>query len=309
MCYSSQIEAAYHRYLRETGAEMDLDQFTEIYGFSATDSSVRIPRAVDRWFDAPTSDARRRIQGLIAQRNAAMEEKLTAEIFRQRRRLADAERVLASRPTKKASEDRRIATAKIEQSLRRLPLYRGTAPSALDDRIYPFHYAPLVIEEGGRRVLRLARYHCRQAHQPASIDRERDGLYNARRDNLDRFWRREFGSTHALLLAWSFFENVQREGRNLVLQFRPRPAQLMRIACVYATWTDPADGRRLLSFAAVTDEPPAEIAAAGHDRCPVNLSAAAADRWLAPQGQPAAALQALLDERERPYYEHEVLAA
>lgn len=309
MCYSSQIEAAYHRYLRETGAEMDLDQFTEIYGFSASDAAVRIPRAVDRWFDAPANDAERRIHALIAQRNAAMVEKLTAEIFKQRRRLADAERILKNKPTKKAAEDQRIATAKIEQSLRRLPLYQGTAPTALDDRIYPFHYAPIVIEENGRRVLRLARYHCRQAHQPASIDRQRDGLYNARRDNLDRFWRREFGTTHALLLAWSFFENVQREGKNVVLQFRPRPAQLMRIACVYSTWIDPADGRKLLSFAAVTDDPPAEVAAAGHDRCPVNLSAAAADRWLAPQGQDGAALQALLDERERPYYEHEVLAA
>lgn len=309
MCYSSQIESAYHRYLRETGAEMDLDQFTEVYGFSATDSTVRIPRAVDRWFDNPDSDAGRHIQALIAERNAATVAKLTTEIFRQRRRLADAERVLATRPTKKAAEDQRIATAKIEQSLRRLPLYQGTAPTALDDRIYPFHYAPIVIEEDGRRVLRLARYHCRQAHQPASIDKERDGLYNARRDNLERFWRREFGSSHALLLAWSFFENVQREGRNVVLQFRPRPPQMMRIACVYASWADPADGRRLLSFAAVTDAPPEEIAAAGHDRCPVNLTAAAADRWLAPQGQPASALQALLDERERPYYEHEVLAA
>lgn len=309
MCYSSQIESAYHRYLRETGAEMDLEQFTEIYGFSASDGTVRIPRAVDRWFGAPGSEAGRRIQALIARRNAAMVEKLTTEIFRQRRRLADAERALATRPTKKASEDRRIATAKIEQSLRRLPLYQGSAPTALDDRIFPFHYAPIVIEEQGRRVLRLARYHCRQAHQPASIDRERDGLYNARRDNLERFWRREFGSTHALLLAWSFFENVQRDGRNRVLQFRPRPPQLMRIACVYSTWTDPAGGRRLLSFAVVTDAPPAEIAAAGHDRCPVNLSAAAADRWLAPQGQDNNQLQALLDDRERPYYEHEVLAA
>ncbi len=309
MCYSSQIESAYHRYLRETGAEMDLEQFTEIYGFSATDSTVRIPRAVDRWFDAPDSEAGRRIQALIGERNAAMTAKLTTEIFRQRRRLADAERALATRPTKKAAEDQRIATTKIEQSLRRLPLYQGTAPTALDDRIFPFHYAPIVIAENGRRVLRLARYHCRQAHQPASIDKERDGLYNARRDNLERFWRREFGSSHALLLAWSFFENVKREGRNVVLQFRPRPLQLMRIACLYASWTDPADGRKLLSFAVVTDAPPEEIAAAGHDRCPVNLTAAAAEQWLAPQGQPASALQALLDERERPYYTHEVLAA
>jgi putative SOS response-associated peptidase YedK len=309
MCYSSQVEASYHRYVRETGAEMDLDQFTEIYGFSAADSTVRIPRAVDRWFDTPESEAARTIHGLIGRRNAAMVEKLTTELFAQRRRLADAERALKTRPTKKAAEDQRIATAKIEQALRRLPLYQGAAPTALDDRIYPFHYAPIVIEENGRRLLRLARYHCRQAHQPASIDKQRDGLYNARRDNLERFWRREFGTSHALLLAWSFFENVQRDGRNAVIQFRPRPAQLMRIACVYSTWTDPADGRRLLSFAVVTDAPPAEVAAAGHDRCPVNLSAAAADRWLTPQHQGALALQALLDDRERPYYEHEVLAA
>jgi putative SOS response-associated peptidase YedK len=309
MCFSSQIEAAYQRYLRETGAEIDLDQFAEIYGHSVQNPAVRIPRAVDRWFDAPTDEAGRAIHAMIAQRNAAMVTRLTAEVFQQKRRLADAERALKTRPTKKAAEDQRIATAKIEQALRRLPLYQGTAPTALDARIFPFHYAPIVIEENGHRVLRLARYHCRQAHQPASIDRQRDGLYNARRDNLERFWRREFGSTHALMLAWSFFENVDRDGRSVVLQFVPQPSQLMRIACVYAEWIDPADGSRLLSFAAVTDEPPPEIAAAGHDRCPVNLTAAAADRWLAPQGQSAASLQSVLEERERPYYAHEVLAA
>jgi putative SOS response-associated peptidase YedK len=68
-------------------------------------------------------------------------------------------------------------------------------------------------------------------------------------------------------------------------------------------------GRKLLSCAAITDEPPAELAAAGHERCIVNLARAAVDRWLAPLGRPAAELQALLDERERPYYEHEVPAA
>src|SRR5688572_30012991 len=309
MCYSSQIEAAYHRYRRETGAEMDLDQFTEIYGFSVLDSSVRIARAVDRWFDQPEGEGAAAIHAMIAKRNAAQVEKLTTDLFRQRRRLADAERALQTKPTKKAAEDQRIATAKIEQALRRLPLYQGTAATPLDARIFPFHYAPIVIEEDGRRVLRLARYHCRQAHQPASIDKERDGLYNARRDNLERYWRHEFGSTHSLLLAWSFFENVERDGRNAVLQFRPQPEQLMRIPCVHAVWTDPVSGRKLLSFAVITDQPPAEIAAAGHDRCPINLTAAAVDRWLAPQGQTAASLQAVLDERERPYYEHQVLAA
>jgi putative SOS response-associated peptidase YedK len=309
MCYSSQIESAYARYLRETGAEMDLDQFTEIYGFSVRNSAVRIPRAVDRWFDNPDTDKARAIHALICQRNAAMVGKLTADLFAQRRRLADAQRALQVKATKKAAEDKRIATSKIEQILGRLPLYQGTAPTALDARIFPFHHAPIVIEEQGRRVLRLARYHCRQARQPASIDRQRPGLYNARRDNLEKYWRDEFGHRHALMLAWSLYENVERDGRNVVLHFSPRPQQLMRIACIYSEWMDPATGENLLSFAAVTDEPPADVAAAGHDRFPVNLSSAAADRWLAPAGRSAPELQAVLDDREQLSYEYEVLAA
>lgn len=309
MCYSSQIESAYARYLRETGAEMDLDQFTEIYGFSVQDSRVRIPRAIDRWFDSPDTDKGRAIHAMIERRNAAMVDKLTADLFTQRRRLADAQRALQAKPTKKAAEEQRIATSKIEQILRRLPLYQGTAPAALDARIFPFHHAPIVIEEQGRRVLRLARYHCRQARQPASIDRQRPGLYNARRDNLEKYWRNEFGHHHALMLAWSLFENVERDGRNVVLHFSPRPQQLLRIACIYSEWVDPATGKKLLSFAAVTDEPPAEVAAAGHDRFPINLAPAAAERWLAPAGHCAPELQAVLDDREQPVYEYEILAA
>ena len=34
------------------------------------------------------------------------------------------------------------------------------------------------------------------------------GIHNARRDNLTRFWRNQFGHTHALMLAETFYENV-----------------------------------------------------------------------------------------------------
>ena len=39
----------------------------------------------------------------------------------------------------------------------------------------------------------------------------------------------------------------------------------------------------LLSFAAVTDDPPAEIAAAGQDRCIIPIKPANVDAWLQPQ--------------------------
>lgn len=44
-------------------------------------------------------------------------------------------------------------------------------------------------------------YHCRPARCDASIDKEKDGLYNARRDNLESFWKAQLGKTHALAVV------------------------------------------------------------------------------------------------------------
>jgi hypothetical protein len=67
MCYSAQIQQAYLTYLKRTGAEMDLDQFLEIFGARVSDTSIRIPRAVERWFDAPKNDKEARIKAFIDQ--------------------------------------------------------------------------------------------------------------------------------------------------------------------------------------------------------------------------------------------------
>ena len=117
MCYSAQLQAALARYVRETGAQMDMDQFVEIFGARVSDTSIRIPRAVERWFDEPRTDAERRIKTFIDQYRAAETTKLEREVFAQKKRLADAERTLASKPTKAAAESQRIATSKIEKAL------------------------------------------------------------------------------------------------------------------------------------------------------------------------------------------------
>src|SRR4029079_7297675 len=114
---------------------------------------------------------------------------------------------------------------------------------------------------------------------------------------------------HAVLLVETFFENVERNGRNEGLHFIPKPAGDMLNACRYAQWKEHTDGKPLLSFAAITDEPPAEVAAAGHDRMIINLKPENVDAWLTPQGRSVETLQALLSDRQTPYYEHEVLAA
>ena len=309
MCYSAQIQAAYMRYLRETGAQMDIDQFVEIFGARVSDTSIRIPRAVERWFDEPKNDGERRIKGFIDQFRTAETTKLEREVFAQKKRLADAERTLASKPTKAAAESQRIATDKIEKAVTRLDRLKATKPHPAEARIFPLHYAPIVMQAGDKRLMRLARYHCRKPGEVAFIDRKLPGLYNARRDSLGKYWKELFGVSHAVMLVESFFENVDRDGQNQVLHFVPRPAGTMLIACLAAEWKDPKGGASLLSFAAITDEPPPEVAAAGHDRMIINLKPEHLDAWLKPEGHSLDELQGILGDRQMPYYEHEVMAA
>ncbi len=309
MCYSAQIQQAYLSYLKRTGAEMDIDQFAEIFGARVEDSRIRIPRAVERWFAEPKNEQEARIHALIERHRALEASKLETELFTQKKRLNDAERTLATRTTKAASESKRIATTKIEKARERLEKLRDPKVHLEDSRIYPLHYAPIVMQDGDRRVVRLARYHCRKPFERASVDRDLPGLYNARRDSLGKYWKDLFGATHGVMLVETFFENVQREGRNQVLHFIPRPADTMLVACLVSKWLDPAGGPPLLSFAAITDEPPPEVAAAGHDRMIISLKPENLGKWLAPAGHSLDELQQVLADRHAPYYEHEVMAA
>lgn len=58
----------------------------------------------------------------------------------------------------------------------------------------------------------------------------------------------------------------------------------------------------------MTDEPPAEIAATGHQRCIIALRDVNVREWLSPQGVSKERLEAILSDREAPYYEHSVAA-
>jgi hypothetical protein len=64
--------------------------------------------------------------------------------------------------------------------------------------------------ENGRRVIKPMRYQCRPAGKPAIYDVKYPGTYNARRDNLEGFWKGLFGSTYGLMLVTAFCEKVSR---------------------------------------------------------------------------------------------------
>lgn len=314
MCYSAKVWADYRKYVRAYGAEIGIEAFERLYGLRAQGVKVNIPRAMDAAFAEPRTAAEKAIKALIDAHDAGEVVRLEQELFAQRKRLADAERKLALKATRAAQESRRIATAKVEWLLSRLAALKRSAVADEEARIFPGWQVPVMVENAGRRLILPMRYQCRPAGKPASYDRRYPGTYNARRDNLRGFWAGQFGHTHAIVVASAFYENValhaaeQRELRageteqNVVLEFRPQPAHDMQIACLWSHWS--GAGETLDSFAAITDEPPPEVRAAGHDRCIIPIRSENLDAWLNPQASDATRWQAILDERERPYYAH-----
>ncbi|BCF95977.1 hypothetical protein PPGU19_005460 [Paraburkholderia sp. PGU19] len=320
MCYSAQIEADYKRYVKTFGAHMDIREFARLYWERAEGNlKAKIPKAMDDSFTSPQSDEEREIKRLIDEYNGAQTTSLEEELFKQRARLVAAERTLQTKPTKTATESKRIAGEKIEAMLRRLDDIKRVESEPRDSRIFPGHYAPVLIQEAGQLVVRPMRYQCRIAGKPANYDVRFPGTYNARLDSLAKFWAPLFGRSHGLVVVDSFYENVAKskmEGRvlaegeedeNIVLQFTPRDGSRMLIACLWSKWTAPGEPD-LYSFAAITDEPPAEVAEAGHDRCIVSIKPENVAAWLNPNPEDLATQYAILEDKVRPYYEHRLAA-
>ncbi len=155
------------------------------------------------------------------------------------------------------------------------------------------------------------RYQLRMPGKPASSDfvvgcgtgRKRlSGTYNARRDNLKRFWAQLFGRQRGIIIVDRFWENVEGEGgQNQVVKFAPRTGQPMLVACLWAEWTDPkGEEPALTSFAAITDEPGPEAAAAGHDRTIINIKPEHLEAWLNPDPNDLGGLYEIFDDKRPP---------
>jgi putative SOS response-associated peptidase YedK len=320
MCYSAQVKQQLKALARQFGASIDYQQFELLFERRLEDKNIKVSRALEQSFMDPTSDSEARIRDLIVRFQTSQAQVWETELFRQKKRLADAERSLLTKETKKAREDVRISTDKIDWHLQKLAELKRTELNPKDERIFPMWWAPVIVNDAkaGLHITPM-RYHCRPAGKPAWYDRKFDGLYNARRDSLGKFWSDLFGASHALMVMSGFYENVDRHrlerrelepgevAQNVVIHFSPQPAGDMFVPCLWSHWTEGTES--LNSMALITDEPPPEVSAAGHDRCPIQLTYDAALAWLSPQHVSKEQLHAILDQRERPYYEHRLSAA
>ncbi len=307
MCFSAEAWQDYRAYVEAFGADITIRDFVLIYGDRGKGAKLKIPKGMDQAFLRGGAGAEiEQIRALIAEYDGQQIAKLEQDLFKQAKRLADAERSLQVKETVKAREDVRIATGKIAANKAKLADIKRVEPKPRDNRIFPGVYGLVLVSEGGRRVVRPMRYQCRPAGKPAAYDRKYPGTYNARRDNLEGFWKGQFGVSHGLMVANTFFENVEGpDGKNRVLQFTPRTGEPMLVACLWSQWRDPTGQEPdLLSFAAITDDPEPEVAAAGHDRTIINIKPEHIDAWLNPDRRNLAALYAIFDDKRHPYYEH-----
>jgi putative SOS response-associated peptidase YedK len=95
--------------------------------------------------------------------------------------------------------------------------------------------------------------------------------------------------------------------KNLVLEFNPKPARDMLVACLWDHWTQ-RDKPSLDSFAAITDDPTPEVAATGHQRTIITIQEQDLHNWLEPTTLTRERLEQILSDKEIPHYEHRIAA-
>jgi putative SOS response-associated peptidase YedK len=309
MCYSAQIWSDFQKYERFGGA-LNVKEFVKLFWErrKSGDWTRKIPKAVRDAFSRPRNEAEMALAKLVAESNREAVAAIELELAAQRTRLLTAETILASaKPTKKAANDQRIATDKIAKAMRDRDDLARKDLQARDSRMYPGQFVPVMIDLDGQRTIVPMRYQCRLPGWTEAVERKYPGTYNARRDNLEKAWGKLFSYQHGVMVVEHFYENVEQDGKNVVLEFVPQNNEPMMVACLWNRSTG-LDGEDFFSFAAVTDDPPPEIAIAGHDRCIIPIKPENIDAWLNPEPGNVAAAYFILDDRERPYYVYQVAA-
>lgn len=323
MCYSAQILADFTKYRRH-GGHMDIKAFVDMAGWTRKKGTwiKGVPKAMRNAFvdsTAPEEEEAREVSRAAYREAAAA---LEDEIAKQSARLAKAEAVLAGpKPTKTAENDRRVATNKIASARARLAEVSDHAGGAEYARIWPGGLTPVLIRDhatGERRVVPM-RYRCRLPGWDDAKEREKPGTYMARKDTLTTVWRKLWGYNHGVMVARRFFESVslhRLQQRELVpgerdvsveLEFRPEPEQDMLLACLWRYVEPEGDEPGFYSVAAISRDPPPEVAAAGHDRCVIAIKPENLDAWLDPQPGRLVDMERILADPIDAYYEHELV--
>jgi putative SOS response-associated peptidase YedK len=302
MCYSSMVRSDLQKITRAFGADVDVEAFIQLYLMREKNLDLKIPAGMDNSLVIMSP----KIRGSIRNYQKLYKDRCEQEIEDLDAELKEIEARLKVKPTKTWTA--KLATRQRQRERIQKKMQEASAPYESERyRIYPFYFAPVVVMEKGKRMIRPMRY--RVLPKNGIELPSKYNLFNARRDSLlsARTWKESFGRTHAVFPFMTFYEWVQgKGGRPREIVFNPDGFEDMWAASLYSQ-TKTKEGL-LESFAMVTDDPPPEVRAAGHDRCPVFMDHTLLDEWLAPKGKTLDELDGLLSHKEKTHFSHAQVA-
>ena len=137
MCYSARVRQNLNHLSKRYDAEVDWQEFERLYERRADGQDIKVARDLQRNFQHPATEIQTRTAGHILRYLQTKKAEWENGIFVQRRRLSSAQESLTTRDTKKAREEVRIATTKVQTLLDRLSDLRRTEPNNEDARSFP----------------------------------------------------------------------------------------------------------------------------------------------------------------------------
>lgn len=305
MCYSAMIEADLRELEKLFRVKIDWSSFDEAYKIRNDYSQAMIPSGLDSYIiqnaETPTQ---KRLAKMAKEHYKAEIEKFSSKLKKYEQDVKDFEAKLKSgSKVKDLAEKLEKRRATVEWHKEKIAYYEKIEETGAP-RVFPNFYAPVIVRDGKEDALRLMRYHICPKNGK-ELNAFKYNLFNARRDRLldSRTWKPIFGKQHGIFPFYRFYESVAGEnGESKIIYFEPKDETIMWSAAIFEEAK--IESGLLRSFAAVTDEPPPEVAAAGHDRCPIFLAKDDFGTWLEPKETSKEDLVALLDHKVPTYFQH-----
>ena len=182
----------------------------------------------------------------------------------------------------------------------------------IDALIVPHRPAPVMVGSADTRVLREMNFSLIPSW--SKTRRPQFATHNARLRSQDSAgkivpifekptWKKPFLSKHCIVPMTAFLEPIYSgELAGNMVKFSPDDAHILLAAGIRDEWTDKNSGEIVDSFAILTDDPYPFVELMGHDRSPVFLSPANAQKWLEFPASAQPALEFLLENKVTPKF-------
>lgn len=301
MCYSSLVDRSLKKVASRHRAKINAQAFVDLYAMRVNIPSIKIPDGMDICAEEIGGTAGKSIEKSIREYRAGEDARVIQQLNSLDVEICELQQKNHVKPTK-------TAQSQLQSKLRKREKLRQPSAEPIGDtyRIFPHHFAPVIFDAGDGREIVPMRY--RILPRTGVEIPTQYNVFNARRDSLlsVRSWKPLFGRQHAIFPFRKFYEWVERDEKKVELSFTPDGFSEMWASSLYEECK--TENGLIRSFAMVTDEPPAEIAAAGHDRCPVFLREDLFEEWLHPVGKSLQELDALLDHKQPTHYTYALAA-